>query len=239
MFHSPVPIKVCTWTLHCGVFLPGCIVGSSYLNCMAEGVDHESPQIDAYLGIYVNSAKCVSEIKRITGDEYKQFSEEFDAARSTKTPGQLLVDVMKGTSRDEKQWVAWSYYILRRLKSAGFNDLWERKYVKASEFQAVVASLSLVHFGARFPMTFEGPPLDKFQNLYQIRMHSYLGRTWIRTRSLNESGAHYEKDDIETKTLDICNDPILNPALQFKDYRESIPVPSCQPKFKLAAIVRQ
>jgi hypothetical protein len=209
----------------------------TWVNCMAEGVD--SPQIDAYLGIYVNSAKCVSEVKRIAGEEYKQFSEEFDKARSTKTPGRQLVDVMKGSSRDEKLWIAWSYYILQRLKSAGVNDLWTRKYVKASEFQAVVASLSLVHFGARFPMIFEGPPPDKFQNLYQIRMHSYLGRTWIRATSLNASGAHFERDDIETKTLDICNDPILNPALQFMDSREIIPVPGCQPLFKLAAIVRQ
>jgi hypothetical protein len=195
----------------------------TWVNCMAEGCyrSREDPsQIDAYLGIYVNSARCISEVKRIAGEEYEQFSDEF--FRASNSRGQLLVDVMKGSSRGEKLWIAWSYYIVQRLKAAGFNDLWERKYVKASEFEALVASLSIVHFGARFPFTFEDAPPNQFQRLYQLRMHSYIGETWIRSSSVEESGAHMETDHIETKTVDIRNNYIFSPALCFAYCRQMI-----------------
>lgn len=175
-------------------------------------------QSDAFLGIYIHSAKCVSEIKRIAAEDYELFSNEFHNAKSIRNPDKNLKDVMKGSDDKEKLSTAWTSYVKAEIERKKLNQTWRRAYIRASEFEAVVASLSTVHFGAQFPFFFPGEPKN-FKDLYHLRLHSYIGRQRIRS-SVKQSGRHTTRDEFHHRTLDICKDRILSPALQFMDHRD-------------------
>lgn len=176
-------------------------------------------QSDAFLGIYIHSAKCVSEIKRIAAEDYELFSNEFHNAKSIRNPDKNLKDVMKGSDDKEKLSTAWTSYVKAEIERKKLNQTWRRAYIRASEFEAVVASLSTVHFGAQFPFFFPGEKPKNFQDLYHLRLHSYIGRQRIRS-SVKQSGRHTTLDEFQHRTLDICKDRILSPALQFMDHRD-------------------
>jgi hypothetical protein len=164
-------------------------------------------QLDAYLGVYISSAQCISELKKIAIRDYYNFEYEFSNTYTQQ--GEKLSDKMR-FGPELNLWVAWSHYVSVKLAETGHDQIWKRIYIKASPFEALIASLSTVHFSARFPLMDCAPNEPGLLDHYNLRMHSYIFS--VQAQSVDQN--------IHKKTLDLRKDFVLSPALQYVDAME-------------------
>lgn len=130
-----------------------------------------------YVGVMLNSGGCVHALKELVVKNYDVFEEVFNADLCAK---------MKGDDREEKLERAWSLYVKWKLGKKGFAGVWRRVYLELGEFDLLLASYSVVHFGSRFPLYFKDDALRTVpSHWYNLRLHLYSRQTWVCGRESN------------------------------------------------------
>jgi hypothetical protein len=110
----------------------------------------------AYLGTYLKSGGCVFFLKALVRKEFKAFESAFEAFRLS--DGRFLSAAMDGKKLDQKLDMAWNLYAQEKLRDAGFASKWERAYIELDEFELALGSMSVYHFGARYPQRRRSQP---------------------------------------------------------------------------------
>ena len=192
----------------------------------------------AYFGMYLFSGGAVHFVKMLKKDGvYKQFCDKFPSVRSAKDPTKFLRDTflegsssipfssamlellltlkmtVSGASYAEKLATAWACYVQRRLHAAGFRNEWVRIYAEVLEFYFIVGSLSLVHFGPRFPLLFGG--VGPTEEDWSVRLHRYITDDIYRVNEEveKETGHRFDSEEVEEHTVDIRDEVCLQAAL--------------------------
>jgi hypothetical protein len=158
----------------------------------------------AYVGVFLHSGKCVYEIRQLEKENYTLFCEQFQSVPSPLGNGTLLKDVMPGDSEAEKLATAWTLWTQHKLfeKDPSYTRPWQRAYIKLDEFMIFVGSMSVVHFGARYPMRFGDDALQPCKpNLWNLRLHLYIG--------------DFGEAEAQLDTLDIVSHPVFQAALPY------------------------
>jgi hypothetical protein len=62
--------------------------------------------------------------------------------------------------------------------SSGFADTWERAYIELDEFELALGSMSVYHFGARWPCFSKDEPIPL--DWWHLRLHIYCGCKEVR-----------------------------------------------------------
>jgi hypothetical protein len=168
--------------LLCGIFM--------LVNLMA-GKNH--------VGVMLNSGGCVHALKELVDKDFDRFEEEFDAE---------LCGKMKGEDREEKLERAWSHYAKWKLGEKGCAKVWRRVYLELGEFDLMLASYSVVHYGSRFPLFFKDDALRRPvpSYWYNLRLHLYSQQKWVLGKDSNVSDGGHDHP-VETQTIDLA-DPI-------------------------------
>jgi hypothetical protein len=192
----------------------------------------------AHFGMYLFSGGPVHFVKMLKKDGvYDRFCEQFPTVRSVKDPARYLKDTFlegsssipfssamlellltlqmidSGASYAEKLATAWACYVQRRLHEEGFRKKWVRVYAEIPEFYFIVGSLSLVHFGPRFPLLFGGDQPEHED--WSVRIHRYITDDTYRVceEVERETGQRYDCENVELHTVDIRDHDYLNAAL--------------------------
>jgi len=161
----------------------------------------------AYFGTYLKSGGCVFFLKALVRKEFKAFESAFKAARSPH--GGLLSDAMKGDNFEQKRDMAWNLYAQKKLGEAGFTDKWERAYIELDEFELVLGSMSVYHFGARYPCFFP-PEAPISVDWWHLRLHLYCGNKQVKasesvTLSAEEIKGLVVEEKVAENTIDLLN----------------------------------
>ena len=91
-----------------------------------------------------------------------------------------LARQMKGTDDVEKLERAWRIYSRWRLEALGFGGKWKCAYLELDGFDLFMASFSMFHFGARFPLFFGDDALRQVPlDWYNLRLHLYSGDKYV------------------------------------------------------------
>jgi hypothetical protein len=192
-----VPEMVGDQSIHLDADTSGLLTWMNYT-----AFNHDTAQENkSYLGVYLYSAGCISAIRKLAEKYYDSFVKKF---QEHLVDGKRLCECMKGPSQAEKLSIAWSVFVNQELVKQKKSDHWKRVYVEVDEFEAIIASLSTVHFGARFPLKFGEQAKETLRTLSHVRMHSYLGR-----RVLTSS------ERVQETTIDLRSHKIYQAALQF------------------------
>jgi hypothetical protein len=130
----------------------------------------------AYLGTYLRSGGCIHFLKELVRTEYERFRVEFMSVRLP--DGKLLSQEMRGRDPAENLDVAWKLYAEEKLKGSGFADTWERAYIELDEFELALGSMSVYHFGARWPCFSKDEPIPL--DWWHLRLHIYCGCKEVR-----------------------------------------------------------
>lgn len=130
----------------------------------------------AYLGTYLRSGGCVHFLKELVRTEYERFRVEFMSVRLP--DGKLLSQEMQGRDPAENLDMAWKLYAEEKLKGSGFADTWERAYIELDEFELALGSMSVYHFGARWPCFSKDEPIPL--DWWHLRLHIYCGCKEVR-----------------------------------------------------------
>jgi hypothetical protein len=151
------------------------------------------------LGIVLNSAEWIHALKKLSREEFVQFRQEFyQFPCPGDQAGRKLIDVMPGDDERLKLRAAWRLYAVRKLSMQGIIEKpWKRAYVEMAEGVMAICSMSLLHFGTRFPLFFDNRPVP--DNLWHLRLHMYIGSK-LRPR-LEGEGALL--DQVQDSTVDI------------------------------------
>lgn len=138
--------------------------------------------------------------------EFAAFERAFNSAISA--DGKLLADAMKGIRKEEKLDMAWNLYAQEKLTEAGFAGKWERAYIELDEFELVLGSMSVYHFGARYPCfsPVESIPVD----WWHLRLHLYCGNKQVLasesvTLAAEEIKGHVVEEKVAEATVDLLN----------------------------------
>ena len=135
----------------------------------------------AYFGVYLNSGGCIHALKLLIEKDYAAFQAEFATASvDSEGPGWPipLVEAMQGRSYQEKLDMAWGLYARRKLADQGFDRVWERVYLELDEFEMVLGSMALCHFGAQYPCFSRQEPIPN--DWWHLRLHLYVGNKLVR-----------------------------------------------------------
>ena len=148
----------------------------------------------------MNSAGFIHPLKKLARDEFKPFRLAFS---EFPCPGDLdgrkLIDVMPGSHAQLKLRAAWRLYAVRRLSQQGIDIRpWKRAYIEIAEGVTVISSMSVFHFGPRFPLYFDNRPVP--DDLWHLRLHMYIGSK-LRPRLEGDSGALL--DEVQDATVDL------------------------------------
>jgi len=176
----------------------------TWLNCTPCHLNRTQKN-KSYLGVYLNSSRCISAIRNLHGLHYTKFESEFrNYMVNGNTP---LHQAMRGRGSEcDKLAMAWATFVKDKLG----NDeryTWKRAYLELEEFDGIIAGLSVVHFGARYPLLFGADcESDRIPESTHVRLHSYVGRR------IDES-----RDDPQATTVDLRRHPVYQSALQFID----------------------
>lgn len=151
------------------------------------------------LGIVLNSAEWIYALKNLSREEFVPFRQEFyDFLCPGDPEGRKLIDMMPGKDKKLKLRAAWRLYAVRKLSAQGYVEKqWKRAYVEMEEGVMAICSMSLLHFGTRFPLYFDNRPVP--DNLWHLRLHMYVGSK-LRPR-LEGEGALL--DQVQDSTVDI------------------------------------
>lgn len=174
----------------------------TWMNCTA--FNHETAQENqSYLGVYLNSARCISAIKKLGSECYEDLKNAISAW--TLPDESSLLKRIEWGSFSEKLSIVWSDFVQCQLRKQKIDQTWKRAYLEIDEFEGIIASLSTVHFGARFPMVFEGGPVGTHSaGISHLRMHSYIGREVATSDQA-----------VEGTTINLRSHPTLQAALQY------------------------
>ncbi len=88
--------------------------------------------------------------------------------------------------------------------------------MEVKENRFLVGSVSIVHFGARFPLLFETKAKDTVEpDLWHMRLHRYISdpSVWLPASVLGKR--RFQDHEIELHTEDILDDNVLQAALSF------------------------
>ncbi len=160
----------------------------------------------AYFGTYLKSGGCIFFLKALVRKEFKAFESAFKAARSPY--GGLLSDAMNGDNFEQKLDMAWNLYAQKKLGEAGFTDKWERAYIELDEFELVLGSMSVYHFGARYPCFSSVEPISV--DWWHLRLHLYCGNKQVKAFEAVTLGAEEIKglvveEKVAENTIDLLN----------------------------------
>ena len=167
-----------------------------------------------YLGVFLYSGPCMYAIRKLRDEHYTAFCEQFETMKSVTEDGKFLKDVMPGVSKAEKLATAWSLWTQFKLHDMGFAKPWRRAYIKLDEFMIYVGSMSVVHFGARYPMRFGDSALEPCQfNLWNLRLHLYIGDFTVVSSDQGQRRA----DDVAAQltTVDLVSHPVFQAGLSY------------------------
>ena len=151
-------------------------------------------------GVIVNSAGFIHPLKKLSRDEFIPFKRDFNEFPRPGDPeGRKLIDMMPGGDARLKLRAAWRLYSVRRLSQQGIVlKPWKRAYIEMAEGVTAICSMSMLHFGTRFPLYFDNRPVP--DDLWHLRLHMYIGS---KLRPLLEGEAGIVLDQVQDKTVDI------------------------------------
>jgi hypothetical protein len=144
----------------------------------------------AYLGIHLNSGGFINALENLVRQDYEEFSGQFREAKTV--DGKDLHGAMKGRSYQENLDTAWDLYAREKLALLGFTENFKRVYLELEEFEMFLGSMSVYHFGARYPC-FSGQepiPLD----WWHVRLHLYIGQRRVPVEKAVADSDEFLKD---------------------------------------------
>jgi hypothetical protein len=158
----------------------------------------------AYVGVHLNSGGCIHALKELIRTDYGKFREQFMVA--TTADGRPLRQAMKGGSEEENLDTAWRLYAQEKIgdKCKKF----ERTYIELGEFEMLLGSMAVYHFGSRYPC-FSGHvkiPLD----WWHLRLHLYIGNRLVKS---DEVVADDEVVKKAAKKRAVINEPVARSTI--------------------------
>ena len=160
----------------------------------------------AYFGTYLKSGGCVFFLKALVRKDFNAFESAFKAFRLPL--GGLLSDAMKGKNYKQNLDMAWNLYAQKKLCEAGFAGKWERAYIELDEFELVLGSMSVYHFGAMYPCYSPVEPIS--EDWWHLRLHLYCGNKLVKaseavTLSAEEIKGLVVEEKVAETTIDLLN----------------------------------
>jgi len=171
----------------------------------------------AYVGVHLNSGGCIHALKGLIEEDYDRFCDEFRASG--------LADSMGRGTYEEKLDTAWGVYARKKLADMGFNQDWERAYLELDEFEMFLGSMSVFHFGSRYPC-FSRPepiPLD----WWHLRLHMYIGNKFLRADRIvdpeKESASKVRRLNFFDEPVALNTIDLLDPPPQWRGLSAALP----------------
>lgn len=155
----------------------------------------------AYLGVHLNSGGCIHALKNLVRRDYQEFCQQFASAKAV--DGQQLSDAMKGRSYQENLDMAWELYAYGELAKQGFTKKFQRAYVELEEFEMLLGSMAVYHFGARYPCFCGREPIPL--NWWHVRLHIYIGNKLVPVEDAVSTDKEFLKS---VKNKNVASDPI-------------------------------
>ena len=155
----------------------------------------------AYFGVHLNSGGCIHALKNLIRRDYKDFCQQFASAKAV--DGRLLSAAMKGRSYQENLDMAWELYACDELAKQGFTKKFQRAYVELGEFEMLLGSMAVFHFGARYPCFCGREPIPL--NWWHVRLHMYIGNRLVPVEDAVSTDDEFLK---EAKNKNVASDPI-------------------------------
>ena len=166
----------------------------------------------AYVGVYLNSGGCINALKKLAERDYEEFKRQF--ADAVTEDGRKLCDAMKGGSYEKNLDMAWDEYAINKLSELGFAKKFERAYIELDEFEMLLGSMSVYHFGARYPCFV--PPESINADSWHLRMHLYIGNMRVPVAEAVEDSVEFKRrnagnivtdEPVAKNTIDLLNLP--------------------------------
>jgi hypothetical protein len=160
----------------------------------------------AYVGVHLNSGGCIHALKELIRTDYGKFREQFMVAMTA--DGRLLSQEMKGRNAEENLDTAWRLYAREKLGDKGFTKKFERAYIELEEFEMLLGSMSVYHFGSRYPC-FSGHvkiPWD----WWHLRLHLYIGNRLVKR---DEAIADDEEVKKAAKKKSVFDEPVAKSTI--------------------------
>jgi hypothetical protein len=166
----------------------------------------------AYVGVYLNSGGCINALKKLVSTDYTTFEAQFRTAVTDDS--KLLQECMKGGTYEENLAMAWDAYAEAKLKELGFAERFKRVYIELDEFEMFLGSMSVFHFGARYPCFV--PLEDMPPGAWHLRWHLYTGNMLVRVDEAFEESTEFLKaakgkvftdEPVEKNTIDLFTLP--------------------------------
>jgi len=169
----------------------------------------------AYLGVYLNSGGCIHALKLLIEKDYAAFEAEFAGAYSVEGRRQpeRLVEAMQGRSDQEKLDMAWGLYARQKLAEQGFDRDWERVYLELDEFEMVLGSMSVFHFGARYPCFSRQEPIPR--DWWHLRLHLYVGNKLVLPEKVVLADDRETQKEIANHSVVV--EPVANATINLHD----------------------
>jgi len=153
----------------------------------------------AYIGVHLKSGGCIAELKKLIKSDYAEFERQFNEAKTE--DGELLSAAMKGGTPQEKLDMAWDQYARQELKKRGHTENFERAYIELEEFEIFLGSMSVFHFGARYPCFPESEEIS--EDWWHARMHFYVGNRLVqKADAFAAGGKDFEKANSRKTVVD-------------------------------------
>ena len=155
----------------------------------------------AYVGVHLNSGGCIADLKKLFKDRYDEFAGQFSTAKTE--DGVLLSKAMQGRTYQEKLDMAWDLYAREELEKLGHTETFERAYIELEEFEMFLGSMSVFHFGARYPCFPENEeiPVD----WWHARLHLYVGKRLVRVADAFEDSPAFRSAN---RYKDVTDEPV-------------------------------
>jgi hypothetical protein len=107
----------------------------------------------------------------------------------------------------------------------GFGSIWERAYLELDEFEMVLASMAVCHFGAQYPCFSRQEPIPR--DWWHLRLHLYVGNRLVLPQHAVSADALRK----EIKKHNVVEDPVasttinlLNPPAHMRGLLAALPL---------------
>lgn len=158
----------------------------------------------AYVGVHLNSGGCIADLKELIKKDYAEFERQFNEAKTV--DGTPLSEAMQGRTRQENLDMAWDLYARAELEKKGHTEKFKRAYIELEEFEMFLGSMSVFHFGARYPCFPENEEIP--DDWWHARLHFYVGNRLVRKDHAVAAGEPaFEK---ENKHMSVTNEPVAD-----------------------------
>lgn len=170
----------------------------------------------AYLGVHLNSGGCIADLKQLIQTDYAEFERQFDEAKTM--DGRSLSEAMEGRTRQENLDMAWDLYARAELEKKGHTEKFERAYIELEEFEMFLGSMSVFHFGARYPCF---PEIEEIpDNWWHARLHFYVGNMLVRKTEAAAAGA--EQFEKENRYRTFANEPVADNTIDLSELPQRV-----------------